>query len=141
MNDKAAPADTPVSLETQNPQPQPSASLPTLSLYKQTHTILRATRNSNIIGFVPLRLLTCMTMSTLFSSVIAASGHREDEEPIKCLMVVFDWMKDDDIYKTMYIDRGTEDSFDIFLELVNDAPCWREEGGGKCSIAIEVVRA
>lgn len=134
-----APAPAPAS-EPQNHQPQPPDSLPTLTLYKQTHTTLRATRDSNIIGFVPLRLLTCMTMSTLFSSVIAASGHREDSEPIKCLMAIFDWKAETDVYKTIYIERGTEGSFEIFLEIIDEAPCWKDEGG-KCGIAVEVVRA
>ena len=137
--DPSAPAS-----ETQKLQPpQAPASLPFLSSHKQTHTTLRVTRDSNIIGFVPLRLRACMTMSTLFSSVIAASGHKgdDDEEPIKCLMVVFDWKDEHDVYKTMYIDRGTQGSFEIFLEIIVEAPCWKEEGGGKCGIAVEIVRA
>lgn len=136
INDHPAPAPT---SEPQNRQAQPPASLPTLALYKQTHTILRVTRDSNIIGFVPLRLLTCMTMSKLFSSVVAASGYREDGEPIKCLMAVFDWKDETDLYKTIYIDKGTEGSFEIFLEIIDEAPCWKDDGG-KCGIAVEVVR-
>ena len=123
--------------ETQTPI---TPSLPVLTTYKQTHTTLRVTRDSDIIGFVPLRLLTCMTMSALFSSVIAASGHREDEEPIKCLMAMFDWKDDNDIYKTIYIDKGTEGSYEIFLEIIDEASCWKDEGG-KCGIAVEIVRA
>ncbi len=134
-NDRTAPTTDP-----QTPENQAPASLPTLTLYKQTHTTLRATRDSNIIGFVPLRLLTCMTMSTLFSSVVAASGHRELDEPVKCLMAIFDWKEESDIYKTIFIDKGTEGSFEIFLEIIDEAPCWKDEGG-KCGVAIEVVRA
>ena len=135
INDHAAPT-----LEARPSQTQTATSLPTLTLYKQTHTTLRATRDSNIIGFVPLRLLTCMTMSTLFGSVIAASGHREDEEPIKCLMAIFDWKDESDVYKTIFVDKGTEGSFEIFLEIIDEAPCWKDDGG-KCGVAIEVVRA
>ena len=121
-------------------QIQEAASLPTLTPYKQMRTTLRVTRDSNIIGFVPLRLLTCMSMSTLFSSVVAASGHKECEEPIKCLMVVFDWKDEHDVYKTIYIDKGTEGSFEIFLEIIDEAPCWKENGG-KCGVAVEIIRA
>ena len=134
-NDRPAPES-----ETPNPQSQAPSFLPSLTLYKQTYTTLRVTRDSNIIGFVPLRLLSCMTMSTLFNSVIAASGHRECEEPIKCLMVVFDWKHEYDVYKTMYIDKGTLGSFEIFLEMIDEAPCWKEEGA-KCGIAVEIVRS
>lgn len=126
--------------QTQDPQVQAPASLPTLTLYKQTHTTLRATRDSNVIGFVPLRLLACMTMSTLFGSVVAASGHREYETPVKCLMAIFDWKEETDVYKTIYIDRGTEGSFEIFLEIIDEAPCWKDEGG-RCGVAVEIVRA
>ena len=126
--------------ETPNSHTQTPTSLPTLTLYKQTHTTLRVTRDSNIIGFVPLRLLSCMTMSALFISAVAASGHREQDEPIKCLMVVFDWKDENDVYKTMYIDKGTEGSFEIFLEIIDEAPCWKDEGA-KCGIAVEIVRA
>ena len=135
INDHTGPAS-----KTQTPQTQVPVSLPTLTPYKQTHTTLRVTRDSNIIGFVPLRLLTCMTMPTLFSSVVAASGHREDEEPIKCLMAVFDWKDDSDIYKTIYIDKAIDGSFEIFLEIIDEASCWKDEGG-KCGIAVEIVRA
>ena len=147
----SSPYDTPAPTPTTNDRPPPTSelpipqtqvpvSVPTLTLYKQTHTTLRATRKSNIIGFVPLRLLTCMTMSTLFSSVIAASGHREDEEPIQCLMAVFDWKDESDVYKTICIDKDTQGSFEIFLEIIDEAPCWKEEGG-KCGVAVEIVRA
>ena len=133
--------DPPSSIsEAHIPKTQASASFPILTLHQKTHTILRASRDSTIIGFVPLRLLTCMTISTLFSSVITASGHQEHEEPIKCLMAVFDWKDENDVYKTIYIDKGTEDSFEIFLEIINEAPCW-SDGGGKCGVAIEIVRA
>ena len=127
-------------LERQNPQTKAANSLPSLPLYKQTHTTLRATRDSTLIGFVPLRLLTCMNMNTLFSSVIAASGHREDEGPITCLMAIFDWKEDNDTYKTIFIDKGTHGSFEIFLEIIDEAPCWKDEGG-RCGVAIEVIRA
>ena len=133
------PAPDPNSIP-QNPQVQPPACVPNIALYKQTHTTLRVTRDSTIIGFVPLRLLTCMTMSALFSGVIAASGYREEGEPIKCLMAVFDWKDDTDIYKTIYIDKGTEGSFEIFLEIIDEASCWKDEGG-KCGVAVEIVRA
>ena len=125
--------------ETHQTQIQEPSSLPTLATHKQKNAILRATRDSNVIGFVPLRISACMTMSTLFSSVIAASGHREDQEPIKCLMATFDWKEESDLYKTIYINRETEGSFEIFLELIDEAPCWKEEGG-KCGIAVEIVR-
>ena len=125
--------------ETHQTQIQEPSSIPTLATHKQKNAILRATRDSNVIGFVPLRLSACMTMSTLFSSVVAASGHRGEEEPIKCLMATFDWKEESDLYKTIYINRETEGSFEIFLELIDEAPCWKEEGG-KCGIAIEIVR-
>lgn len=80
-----------------------------------------------------------MTMSALFSGVIAASGYREDGEPIKCLMAVFDWKDETDLYKTIYVEKGTEGSFEIFLEIIDEAACWKDEGG-KCGIAVEVVR-
>ena len=134
-NDHPAPKFDAPSLQTQDP-----ASLPTLTPHKQKHTTLRVTRDSNIIGFVPLRLLTCMSMSTLFSSVVAASGRKECEEPIKCLMVVFDWKDEHDVYKTIYIDKGTQGSFEIFLEIIDEAPCWKEEDGGKCGVAVEIIR-
>ena len=140
------PALTPSTNKPRSPAPESItlsigalASLPTLTPYKQTHTTLRAARDSNVIGFVPLRLLSCMTMSALFSSVIAASGYRDAAELIQCLMAVFDWKEDNDVYKAIYIDKGTEGSFEIFLEIIDEAPCWKDEGG-KCGIAVEIVR-
>ncbi|KAM0803427.1 hypothetical protein BDR22DRAFT_840852 [Usnea florida] len=125
--------------ETHEAQIEEPSSLPTLAPHKQKKALLRATRDSNVIGFVPLRLSACMTMSALFNSVVAASGHREDQDSIKCLMATFDWKEESDLYKTIYINKETEGSFEIFLELIDEAPCWKEEGG-KCGIAVEVVR-
>ena len=127
---------------------QAPASVPNLTLHQQTHTTLRVTRDSNIMGFVPLRLRACMSLTALFDSVVTASGghnHHEyeedlEKEPVKCVMAVFDWKADDDLYKTIFIDRGTEGSFEIFLEIIDEAPCWKEEGG-KCGIAVEIVRS
>ena len=127
---------------SQDLESQLLTSMPVVSPYKQIFTTLRVL-DSSITGFVPLRLKACMTISTLFSTVIAViavSGHQEvQEEPIKRLMAVFLWKDDTDDYKTINIDKGTEGSFEIFLEIINEAPCWEQEGG-KCGVAVKVVR-
>lgn len=133
----------PPTAETQDQQTQTPAYLPALSLHKQNYTRLRVNRDSNVIGFVPLRLKSCMTMDTFFKSIIAASGHPEQVEPVQSLMAVFDWKEENDIYRTIHIHKGTPTSFEIFLEIIDEAPCWKDEGGkegGKCDIAVEIDR-
>lgn len=43
------------------------------------------------------------------------------EEPIKYLMAVFDWKDDNDTYKTICIDKVTEGSYEIFMEIIDEA--------------------
>ena len=39
----------------------------------------------------------------------------------------------------MLLKERYEDSFEFFLETVDEAPCWAD--GGKCTVNVEVVRA
>lgn len=110
----------------------------TLSPYKQAHTTLR-------IALVPYpqktaihRLRSCMTMATFFSSVIGVSGYKGDKDRIFGITATFDCKSDDDADKSMVIREEWQDSFDVFLETVDGAESWTEEGG-KCGVAVSLL--
>lgn len=109
-----------------------------LSPYKQAHTTLR-------IALIPYpsrsaihRLRSCMAMSTFFSSVIGISGYKGDRDHIFGITATFDCKSDDDADKSMVIREDWQDSFDVFLETVDGAESWTEEGG-KCGVAVSLL--
>lgn len=116
----------------------PTLDAHTLSPYKQAHTTLR-------IALVPYpqksaihRLRSCMTVGTFFSSVIGVSGYKGDKDRIFGITATFDCKSDDDADKSMVIREEWQDSFDVFLETVDGAESWTEEGG-KCGVAVGLL--
>ena len=110
----------------------------TLSPYKQSHTTLR-------IALVPYprqsaiqRLRSSMTMATFFSTVTGVSGYKGDKDRIFGITATFDCKPEDDADRSMVIREEWPDSFDIFLETVDGAESWTEEGG-KCSVAVSLL--
>lgn len=110
----------------------------TLSPYKQAYTTLR-------IALVPYpqqsaiqRLRSCMTIDLFFSTVIGVSGYKGDKDRIFGITATFDCKPDDDPDKSMVIREDWQDSFDVFLETVNGAESWTEEGG-KCGVAVRLL--
>lgn len=116
----------------------PALDAHTLSPYKQAHTTLR-------IALVPYpqqsaihRLRSCMTIDTFFSCVIGVSGYKGDKDRIFGITATFDCKSDDDADKSMVIREEWQDSFDVFLETVDGAESWTEEGG-KCGVAVNLL--
>jgi len=108
-----------------------------LSSYKQRHTTLRIMLPFSI-DFVPLRLSSCMTTASLFESAITISGSKSQDLKTSGLRVTFDWKGEQDVDRAMLLKQEYPDSFEIFLETVDRAPCWRSDGG-RCSVGVEVV--
>lgn len=107
----------------------------TISMYKQTHTTLRVTLRPDT-GFVPVKLRSCVTMSTLFATLVAACDLEGQEESVAGVAVRFDWLLDQ---SAMVIKKKLPDSFVEFLETIDQAPCWPlGVDGGKCCVAVEV---
>ena len=118
----------------------PPLELQTLSPYKQAHTTLR-------IGLFPYpkqsavqRIRSCMTIATFFSTVIGVSGYKGDRDRIFGITATFDCKPDDDPDRNMVIREEWQDSFDIFLETVDGAESWTEDGG-KCSLSVALLLA
>lgn len=115
-----------------------SSSLPVISPYKQRYTILRASCPSSIVGMVPLKLHSCMTLETFFATIINATGYVEQASTLSTIMVTFDFKQDSDSKKSIFVKRNVVDSFEVFLEMIDEAPCWDEERG-RCEVAVDVV--
>lgn len=108
-----------------------------LSPYKQRHTTLRIVLPLSS-DFVPLRLSSFMTTASLFESSIEISGSKSQDLKISGLRVTFDWKGEHDVDRAMLLKQEYPDSFEIFLETVANAPCWKSDGG-RCSVGVEVV--
>ena len=113
-----------------------SSMLFTLAPNKLSRTTLRIA-NSNT--FTPLKLRSCSNISALFTKVLDICGLTAHKDTVEALKLTFDWFPEDAEEKTMLIKERYEDSFEFFLETVDEAPCWA--GGGKCTVNVEVVKA
>ena len=109
-----------------------------LSPYKQAYTTLRIALVPYPLKSAKHRLRSCMTMATFFSTVIGISGYTGDKDRIFGITATFDCKSDDDADKSMVIREAWQDSFDVFLETVDGAESWTEEGG-KCSVAVNLL--
>lgn len=120
---------------------QPLHLLPILSVHKQNFTTLRVSVTADVfVGIIPLKLRSCMTMDTFFASIITATRNTDDHETsISAIMVSFDWKDADDRARTILVRKDITDSFEVFLETIDDAPCWNDEKG-KCEVEVDVVR-
>ena len=110
----------------------------TLSPYKQAHTTLRIALVPYPLKSAIHRLRSCMTIDTFFSTVIGISGYKGDKDRIFGITATFDCKSDEDPDKSMVVREGWQDSFDVFLETVDGAECWTEEGG-KCGVAVNLL--
>ncbi|KAL9132740.1 MAG: hypothetical protein Q9175_006082 [Cornicularia normoerica] len=116
----------------------PTFDAQTLSPYKQSHTTLRIALIPYPLQSVIQRLRSCMTMTTFFSNVVGVSGYTGDKDHIFGIMATFDCKSNDDADKSMVIREEWQDSFDVFLETVDGAESWTEDGG-KCGVAVKLL--
>ena len=113
-----------------------SSMLFTLAPNKLSRTTLRIA-NSNT--FTPLKLRSCSNISAFFTKVLDICGLTARKDSVEALKLTFDWFPEDTEERTMLLKERYEDSFEFFLETVDEAPCWAD--GGKCTVNVEVVRA
>ena len=113
-----------------------SSMLFSLDPNKLSRTTLRIT-NSNT--FTPLKLRSCSNISALFTKVLDICGLTAHKDTVEALKLTFDWFPEDAEERTVLLKERYEDSFEFFLETVDEAPCWAD--GGKCTVSVEVVKA
>ncbi|MCJ1382438.1 hypothetical protein MMC17_005551 [Xylographa soralifera] len=106
----------------------------TLTTHKQANTTLQVSLATDT-SFVPIKLRSCTTISTFFDMVLAACDLEDQEHTIMGAEVRYAWIPN----MRMMIKRKIPDSFAEMLEIVDEAPCWKEEGGGRCWVEIRVV--
>ena len=98
---------------------------PTLTIYKQERTILYVFLPGSASDMVAIKLRSAMSLSSLFSSVCSAVGIKEY---VNLAIAVMD-REEGGPDGSMIIRRDSIEAFEVFLEAVDEAPCWREEGG------------
>lgn len=119
----------------------PSPPNPRISIdaKKQNNTILWIAIPSSSDA-VPIKLRSCMTIKSLFDSVLRICDLGEQQVRLSGLRTTLDWQQDADVKKTLMVKREFEESFEVFLELIDASPCWEEEHG-RCVVAVEIVMA
>lgn len=111
---------------------------PTVSGAKFSNTILRVYLPPEE-DCVPLRLRSCMTISSFFESALGAFEIQDQIEKVAALRVTFEGRSDGrrNSQWTQLVKRGIPDSFEIFLDIVNGLPDL--EGGGSCQVKVEIM--
>lgn len=82
---------------------------------------------------VPLRLRSCMTISSFFESALGAFEIEDQIEKVAALRVSFEGKSE----WTQLVKRGVPDSFEIFLDIVNGLP--ELDGGGSSQVKVEIM--
>ncbi|MCJ1395234.1 hypothetical protein MMC18_008117 [Xylographa bjoerkii] len=106
----------------------------TLSAHKQANTTLHVSLDT-ASSFVPIKLRSCMTISSFFDMVLSACDLEDQGHTISGVEVQYEWIPN----MRMMIKRKIPDSFAEMLEIVDEAPCWKENGIGRCWVKIRVV--
>lgn len=119
-----------------NPQSTHSSSF--LASHKQSRTTLFIAIPLSH-DMVPLKLRSCMTISSFFTSVLAICA-QPGQEIVSGIRATFDWKHEKDVDKAILLKVDFPDTFEVFLEIIDGAPCWEEEGG-RCGVGLEVVLA
>lgn len=99
---------------------------PTLTAYKQEHTVLYVMLAGPTVNMVPVKLRSAMTMSTLFSSVSAAAGVLDYEQMAIAVKL---GGGDGGQATNMIVKKNLMDTFEVFLEMVDGGSCWNEQAG------------
>lgn len=117
--------------------PSPELS-PTIGGAKLANTILRVYLPPQE-DCVPLRLRSCMTISSFFESALGAFEIQNQIEKVAALRVTFDDKSAErrNPQWTQLVKRGIPDSFEIFLDIVNALPDL--EGGGSSQVKVEIM--
>ncbi|MCJ1435740.1 hypothetical protein MMC27_005115 [Xylographa pallens] len=105
-----------------------------LAAHRQANTTLQVSLGTDT-SFVPIKLRSCMTISSFFDMVLAACDLEDQEHTVVGVEVQYQWIPN----MRMMIKRKIPDSFAEMLEIVDEAPCWKEEGVGRCRVELRVV--
>ena len=94
---------------------------------KQSKTILWISIPSST-DVVPLTLRSCITMSSLFDSVFMICGIAEQQQQNKVLglRTTLGWTDTTGVRRYMMLKREVKDSFGIFLQIIDESPCWKQ---------------
>lgn len=111
---------------------------PTVGGAKLANTILRVYLPPQK-DCVPLRLRSCMTISSFFESALGAFEIADQIENVAALRVTFKGKSDGrcNAQWTQLVKRGIPDSFEIFLDIVNGLPYLN--GGGSSQVKVEIM--
>ena len=87
--------------------------------------------------YVPLKLRSCMNISSFFGAAIEAFELHDQTEEIQALRITFDHVSEGDQKNTWLVKKTIPDSFEIFLDVVDQLPVWDE--GGTCRVRVDII--
>lgn len=146
----SASSSTPLSTSSSSPQQQSlsSTSIPLQADYQNPacSTALAAYKQDNtrlIVGKSPsgnevvVKLRSCMTISSLFDSILAVCDPEIPKDHVRGFSVTHQSDATDRAGWALMVSRERPESFDIFLRNIDEAPCWEKEGG-VCDVDVTV---
>ena len=141
LDDTAAPKSASHCRAIITPSPTPAteskvAYLPDIAAEKLINTILRIPCAGS---YSSLRLRLHKTFSELYEAVATICDLPNGRKGAATLKVTFPWMAEEDPNRTTLLKEHFEDSYELFLETIDEAPCW-EVKGNKCMVFVEPVQ-
>ena len=97
-----------------------------LTEYKQERTILFVPRRGSKSDVIPIKLSSAMTIPSFFNSVCAAAGI-VDGDDLGIAIMLEPW--NNGLERNIILRRDTTQAFEYFLEIIDEAECWKKEGG------------
>ena len=108
---------------------------PSLTLYKQERTVLYVPLRGSSSDLVPIKLRSAMSIPSFFTAVCTAGRIADNES----LAIAVKFMPGDDGQsRNVILGRDTIDAFEFFLEVVDEAECWKQEDG-RMSFQLEFI--
>jgi len=104
------------------------------------HTRLNTRLTATITGpSEVIYLEDALTIEELFAEVTQAWHSVITAESEVKLAVRFPWLGEEDTNSTLSVRQERPRSFDRMLEMINKAPCWREESKPECVVNVQVM--
>ena len=109
-----------------------------LRLPKIADTMSRGKRLSTTLNVakVPLKLVDFMTASSFFDTIVPIWQQMKGGVGFSNVKVTFGWKEETDLDKHIVILKDFEETYEAFLRIIDQAPCW-DKAGGTCIVNVE----
>jgi hypothetical protein len=105
---------------------------------KLDKTNLYVPTSTKTYGGISIRLSSCQNINDFFVSMLAAWSLQGKEEKVEAIVAQFIWVGP----RPIVTRRELPDSFRMLVEIMERAPCWKEDGDDQtCEVDIKILIA